>query len=384
VIAGGVGVNWNYRKIFMSGLVDYCCMGEGEKALIELCNMIKDRVEIYRDNIPDNIGSCVHGLDFFGQYIYFGKQAKPLDINKLPFPDYSIFPKERMTRIMQGKEFKMLQVEVDRGCPYQCTYCCAPALKKMYGKGYYRRKYHIRLLEELRYLQVKYNPDYLDINAETFLARPEHEFLAMTSILNAISIPYWCQGRPEDITEEKIKWLKWSGIADFQLGIEHGNEDFRRNWLKRKGSNKQIMKACNLLTEYEIPFTVNMILFPNLDTRETIFDGINLCREIDSEYLKTINVYHLALYKGTKLHEYYLKQGWIEENDKTNQLLSGSSTLKYIGLSKDEILGLQRTFPLYVKGDRPEEVIKIAERFDKKGEIMFEGLRQDFIRRYYS
>lgn len=383
VIAGGVGVNWNQDRLFDSGLIDCICIGEGEQTFVEICYVFK--------KYPNWIGTAWFGIagsiwkDSCNEILKSRKTKSLLDVNKLPVPDFSLFGEKRITRIMHGKEYRMIQIEVDRGCPYQCTYCCAPALKKMYGKGYYRRKSESRILAEIKELSDKYYPDYFDFNSETFLARPEDEITHLLAQYGGyFKIPFWCQARPEDITRDKIKFLKGAGVADFQLGIEHGNAGFRNKWLKRKGSNIQIKESCELLTEYEIPFTINIILFPNLDTRETIFDGINLCREIDSKYLKTINVYHLALYKGTWLQQYYFAQGWIDEGDKTNQLLSGSSTLKYIGLSKDEILGLQRTFLLYVRLKDMDDEIKKAEKMDTHGNRSFQSLSEIYRIRFYN
>ena len=105
IIVGGVGVNWNLARLFDSGLVDLVCIGEGEEALVEVCGQFKN----YQGKIPKNIvtyGNYKTGLIFVDGQL--PSQREPLDINKLPFPDYSIFPKERMIRIMQGKEYRML------------------------------------------------------------------------------------------------------------------------------------------------------------------------------------------------------------------------------------------------------------------------------------
>ncbi len=380
-VAGGVGVNWNQDKLLDSGLIHILCIGEGEETLVKICKMLEDpygKHYIY----PEIQGTIWRNI--VGQDIKENGFPEPLDINKLPFPDYSIFPKERMTRIMQGKEFKMLQVEVDRGCPYQCTYCCAPALKKMYGKGYYRKKNIDGLIDELKYLKEKYNPNYIDLNSETLLARRKDDLAYFSNLYKKhIKILFWCQGRPEDVTRYKLFILKEAGLVDFQLGIEHGNFAFRKKWLKRKGTNIQIKEACELLTEYQIYFTVNNIIgFPD-ETRELVFDTINLNREIDSPYLKTMNVYMMNPYKGTWMYDYCVKEGLLDPEAKSNQLLGGKD-IKYKYMTKEEFLGLQRTFPLYVKGDHPDEKIRIAERFDKKGQVMFEGLALDYKRRYYS
>ena len=39
-IAGGIGSTFNYEMILNSGLFTYACIGEGEEALVELCNKL--------------------------------------------------------------------------------------------------------------------------------------------------------------------------------------------------------------------------------------------------------------------------------------------------------------------------------------------------------
>ena len=58
---------------------------------------------------------------------------RPLtDINKLPYIDYDIWGKKRLGRPMFGKIYTMIHVEIDRGCPNNCTYCAAPVLRNFF------------------------------------------------------------------------------------------------------------------------------------------------------------------------------------------------------------------------------------------------------------
>jgi len=368
VIAGGVGVNWNYDKILDSNLVDVCCLEEGERTIIEICKKIENN--IYDWNIAGVVTKD-----------YWRNPSVITNINKLPYPDFDIFGEDRIKRVMHGKIFKMLHVEVDRGCPYNCTYCCAPALKRLQGEGYYRRKDSQRIIDEMKYLKNRYKLDYFNFSSETFLARPVGDFEKLLSeYALEIGLPFWCQSRPETITEEKIKLLKEHGCADFQLGIEHGNEKFRKKWLKRNNTNKQILDACELLEQYEIPYTVNNIIgFPD-ETRELIFDTIELNRRINP---KTHNCFMMNPYKGTWMYEYCVKEGLLEPEAVSKQLIGGKD-IKYRYMTKEELLGLQRTFPLYVKFDKNLwDTVRYAEEDSLIGNASFDALRLVYIDKYY-
>ena len=357
-VCGGVGATFNRERLLVSGLVNVVCIGEGEKAFLDFVN---SPAKLFYSN-------TMHSPDL-------------VDINQLPAPDFSIFEEDRIKRVMYGKPYRMLHIELDRGCPYACTYCCSPALKNIYGdNAYYRRKSVEKIRQELKSLVKDYQPDYIDFNSETFLARNLDEIRQlMTYYRKEIDIPFWCQSRPEIVTEDKIFLLRSGGVADMQFGIEHGNEAFRKKWLNRKATNEHILHGLGIVEKYKIPYTVNNIIgFPD-ETRELVFDTIEINRLINP---KTMNVYMMTPYRGTWMRQYCEDEGLLNDNDNTMQLLDGAD-IKYRYLSKKQFMGLQRCFPLYVKMPERKGEIEKAEKFDKEGNAIFEKLRTEYIERFY-
>ncbi|MEK7376166.1 MAG: radical SAM protein [Candidatus Margulisiibacteriota bacterium] len=286
---------------------------------------------------------------------------------------------------MHGKVFKMLHVEIDRGCPYNCTYCAAPSLKKMYAANncgnYFRQKRSGRIIDEMIYLKDKYQPNYIDFNAESFLARDINELKDFAvRYKTKIGLPFWCQSRTETVTEEKISVLKDMGCTDLQFGIEHGNEEFRKRVLNRHQSNGGMLKALKIVEKYGIPYSVNNIIgFPN-ETRELMFDTIEFNRLINP---KTMNCYILTPYSGTPIRDYCVDNGLLDRDAKTEQLLDGAD-IKNPYVNRNELKGIQRTFSLYARlpKDRWPE-IKLAESFDARGETAFEKLTEEFHNKFF-
>ena len=58
--------------------------------------------------------------------------TKPVDINKNPIIDTSLFEEARLYRPMAGKVYKMYPVETIRGCPYTCKFCNSPDQMRLY------------------------------------------------------------------------------------------------------------------------------------------------------------------------------------------------------------------------------------------------------------
>ena len=375
VIGGGVFVSLVPEEVINLPSVDMICIGEGEEPLVELCDKM------------------YHGEDYSNTQNLWVKRGggiiknpirKLVDINQLPYLDYDIFEKKRLYRPMFGKTYTMIHVEMDRGCPFDCTYCEAPQLRRLFQENkcgnYYRRKTVDRIVEELRHLVKKYSPDYINFNAESFLARPVGELKGLAECYKEIGLPFWCQSRPETVTEEKIKILKEMNCQNLQFGIEHGNEKFRTRVLNRHYTNKQMIDAFKIVEKYEIKYTVNNIIgFPD-ETRELIFDTIEVNRQINPT---TINCFLFTPYKGTYLHKYCVEKGYLADDGQVHQLVDGAE-LKMPTITYQELKGLQRTFPLYAKMPKEEwDKIRIAEKFDAKGNQIFRQLRKVYYERYF-
>ena len=167
---------------------------------------------------------------------------------------------------------------------------------------------------------------------------------------------------------------------NLQFGIEQGNEEFRARVLKRHYTNKQMIEAFKIVEKYGIQYTVNNIIgFPD-ETRELIFDTINVNQQIKPT---TMNCYIFAPYRGIELYKYCVEKGYTDKDDKVHQLLDGAK-LKMNSISYQELKGLQRTFSLYARMPESEfDQIRIAERFDDEGNKMFRRLRKVYYERYF-
>ncbi|MBI2450041.1 MAG: B12-binding domain-containing radical SAM protein [Candidatus Nealsonbacteria bacterium] len=383
VIAGGVLVTAAPEEIISHPDIDMVCLGEGEETLIELCQKIErgeDYSNIKNIWIKKDLPAGRQG----------GKIVKnPLrglqNIDALPYIDYEIWGRERLGRPMFGKIYTMIHVEIDRGCPNQCAYCAAPVLSNFFIKegcgSYYRRKKIPRVMAELEYLAKKYRPDYINFNSETFLAKPIEELKEFAGeYKKRIHLPFWAQTRPETITEQKLEILKEMGVDSMNFGIEHGNEEFRGRVLHRYGSNEQIVRGIRLVEKYQIPYTANNIIgFPE-ETRDLIFDTIELNRQLNP---RTINCSMFVPYRGTPLREYCLEKGYLDENAKVHNVTDGVR-LKMASISYEELKGLQRTFSLYIRFPKSEwPRIKIAEKFDEEGNGIFEEYKKIYREKYF-
>ena len=376
IIVGGVHPTFSPGKVINNENVDSICIGEGEGALLELCQKIE------RDQDITNIKNL--WVKSNGK-IYKNELREPVDINTLPYEDFDEFEKKRLFRPMQGKIYRMIPICMDRGCPFTCLFCAAPAQRKLYmdscGAAYFRIKSVSRIIEELQFQVKKYKVDYIYFNTETFFARGNDELEEFAKqYTSKINLPFWCQTRVETINEKRVKMLERMNCDRVSIGIEHGNEKFRIKILKKNFTNKQAIKAFVILAKSRIPVTVNNIIgFPD-ETRELAFDTINLNRKIKVD---SINAYFFTPYSGTFLRDYCISRRYLVPDVKTDNLMR-SSILNMPQFTPDQIKGLVRTFPLYVK--MPESYfkkIKIAEKLNEEGDRALKELRDIYFEKHF-
>lgn len=380
-IVGGVFPTFAPRKVLKNKEIDIVCVGEGEDALLELCIKLregKDYSNIENLWIEKETGEVIKN-----------QIRKVVDVDKIPLPDFSLFEEARLYRPMAGKIYRMFPVETHRGCPYSCSYCNSPAQRNLHNiehAGNYFRKRSVSMVKrELEFYKNEWGAEYFYFWADTFFAYTDKEFEEFVEMYNDIKIPFWCQARPEQITEERIRQLRSVGLHRMALGIEHGNEEFRRRVINRKTSNEVIIKAFEIISDYALPAGVsvnNIVGFPT-ETPELAMDTIQLNRSI-ADKVDTMNCYAFTPFHGTPLRELSVKMGYIEEDTFTG-CLTGEPVLNMPQFPKERIKGLMRTFSLYVRfGKEMWNDIQIAENSTPEGERMFSKLREEYIHKYFS
>lgn len=361
----------SYPQIKMIGI------GEGEETVLRLAERLRDGVNF--DDIPNTWVKKEDGT------IIKNPIGPLVDIEKI-MPDYSLFEKVRFYRPMGGKIFKTIPLETARGCPYQCTFCDSPMWARLYRDScnsiFLRRKGVDRLIEEIRYFVKEYNPELFYIIDDTFLARPIEELREFAHKYQEFKIPFWINTRPETITQEKADLLKEMNCYRMSIGVECGNEEFRRTKLRRFGSNEEILKSVNILSKSGLVFSVNnMIGFPD-ETRELIFDTIEFNRKLSGYDSLTVSIF--TPYHGSKLREEAVQKGYLDPNIIPTHTTS-SSSLSMPQLSVETIDGLMRTFTMYVGFPKTWwPYIEKAEKSTPEGREMFTKLKNIYQEVYFS
>lgn len=377
-IFGGVFPTFAPDLVMMYDNVDMLCVGEGENTIIDLANSIsngEDYSNVTNLWIRQNDGR-----------VKKNSISRPVDIDKLPpITDVGLFGEQRFYRPMGGKIRRLLPVETHRGCPYTCSFCNSPGQNRLYGDGdflkgmsFFRKKSMDIVKIEIENHINKHNVEYIYFWADTFLAWSDNEFDEFCKMYSDIRLPFWCQTRIETIDEEKFRRLKDIGLDRVTFGLEHGNENFRREVVKREYSNEDAVTKIKIVDKVGITFSINNIIgFPD-ETRELAFDTIELNRRFNSD---NTSCSILVPFHGTELHELAVKRGYLDPNVICAVSNSSQSVLNMPQWDKKDITRLRDVFAIYIKfpKDRWPE-IKQAET----DEELLSELREEFIKTYWS
>lgn len=376
-IAGGVFPTFATKLALSFPEIDIVCKGEGEDALLALCNALEKKQDYSNINnlwIKQKDGSIK------------GNPTKLIDMDKNPLIDMSIFEEARFYRPMAGKVYRMFPVETHRGCPYTCAFCNSPSQVQMYkkegGQSYLRKKSFESMRRELLFYKDDMKAEYLYFWADTFFSWKDKEFDEFCEIYQDIKLPFWCQTRVETVKKDRFEKLRDIGCARISFGLEHGNEEYRKTILKRTMPNSLITNNLKIVNEVGIPFSVNNIIgFPH-ETYELAFDTIRLNRTFDAD---DRNAYSFTPFAGTPLRDEAERLGLIENKTIVRSLLTSGTALNMPQFSPAKINGLVKTFNLYVKFPEsrwPE--IRRAEEDTPEGNRIYDELKNEFAERFYS
>lgn len=347
---------FDFPEIRMIGL------GEGETIVREVAEAVRQGLPLH--NIPGTWYRDDTGL------IHRNPCPPLVDINEVR-PDFSLFEPKRFYRPMGGRLFKMIPVETYRGCPYGCTYCNSPGMvsfAKDAGQGkFLRRKQMDVLRAEIQYYIDEFQPEFLYIMDDSFLARPQKDIYDFCDMYEEFKLPFWFNTRAETCAPELLKRLKEVNCYRLAASAECGNNDYRKHVLRRNITNEKLIRHFDDIADSGIAYSVDLMVGLPGETRELVMESIELIRQIRGYDALTVSVF--TPYHGTVLRDVAVKNGWLD----SKTICSGATTKSLLNmpppyLGPDEIVQLTSVLPMYCYFPKSEwDGIRRAETPDDEG-----------------
>lgn len=377
VIVGGVHATVSPDDVINNPSVDALCIGEGEKVWEEFLEKFKNGKDI----------SCIENLWLKNKQEIKKNPLRPLlseyELWKNPL-DLSLFDDRHIMSPFDGKMYRRGQVELSRGCPYNCSYCVNSAFKEIYkGLGKFFRVRPFDNLQEAIKNRLQAGCNMLQLQDECFFSV---QYPALERFCKwyqkVVRIPLLLQTRPESVTVEKVKLLADMGVpVQVSCGVESGSQRILRNICNRSTKIEQIKNAFHLIKKYNLRSTAyTMIGFPT-ETRAEVFETIHLIRECKID-ISIMSIFFP--FQGVPLRKYCLENNYITGREEARTFTDASILLNQ-PMSQQEIYNLRRTYSLYTR--LPEEYfpqIELCERDYENHKGLFKELVLLMDQKYYN
>ncbi|MEX0810924.1 MAG: cobalamin-dependent protein [Chitinophagales bacterium] len=264
LIAGGEHATAAPQYCMEQAPLDFIVLGEGESAVVELCNSLKE----------SNSFSEVPGIVYRNnEGINYSKGKKRIkDIEKIPWPAWHLFPVEEYfeNEMTYGvHRGRTLPIMATRGCPYDCTFCSSPL---MWG-----RKYQMRspkdFVDEIEHLYNTYKVDNFDLyDLTAIIVKSWIVEMCNEIIKRDLKITYQLPSgtRAEAIDFEVADLLYKSGCKNITYAPESGSDKVLKE-VKKKVKTKKMLESIKYSNQAGLNIKLNMIMgFPD-DTHKDIW-----------------------------------------------------------------------------------------------------------------
>ena len=312
------GVHPTIRPEECLNYADMVCVGEGEKALVELLNRMKGG-QYYH----------VHGIWFKHKEEIITNPIQPLTqpLDQIPFPDYDYRTHFILDKgCIQKMDIKLINKYLNgtyttmptRGCPFGCTYCCNNTFNKMYPNQKPLRKRSINNiineLVEARKLLPFIDSIYFDDDAFfCFSVNEIKEFCE--KYRENVRLPLAISGAtPSTLNREKLSPLVDAGLNFIRMGIQTGSERAKKLY-NRRHTNQQVERTVKIINEFKDKIKMpqyDIILDNPWETDEDSIETLMFLSKLPTPY--RLSIFTLSFYPGTELYIKAKKDGIINDD----------------------------------------------------------------------
>ncbi len=337
-VCGGIHPTLCSEEVIQEGGIDIVCIGEGEYPMLDLCTRLENENDI----------TSIQNFWVKKDGQVFRNPVRPLieDLDSLPMPDRDLFDFENSMDKAMGR----ISFMGSRGCPFNCTYCCNHALKKIIchkSSAYVRFKSVNRLMSEIKFCLNKYGtPKKIHFLDDILTLKPSWFNEFSSKYKQEISLPYVCNSRFDILNEEKIKSLKASGCIQLGLGLESGDEFIRVEVMNRKQEQSDIINTGRACHENNIDIHIFTIIGVPFENLRRALNTVKTAVALRPESVQTSIFYP---YENTKLYDICKENGFLTEK-KLDSYFQAETVLNLPNFPEYEIVFAYKNFNNFVKG----------------------------------
>jgi radical SAM superfamily enzyme YgiQ (UPF0313 family) len=312
IIFGGIHTTLNVRGVMNDNpWLDFGNVGEGDDSILELAAAIERGADT--SGISNVWARTPGGVKGNGS-----RRLK--DISTIPWMDLEGWQFERISENRRG----WVNVYMNRGCPYRCTYCHNNGVAKVLQEsfqtrtsnntdlGYLRLRSIDCMIGELKSILERYDfVKAFSFNDDTFTMDQEYMKEFLIRYREEIGLPWVCNTTVLDVDREMLQIMKASNCDLVRFGVETASSRIRKTVLRRDFANDKTEERFKTCREIGLrSFAYNIIANPTESLEETR-DTLRMNARLLPDGLKISLGYP---FPGTEYHDIAQGLDLIDEN----------------------------------------------------------------------
>ncbi len=293
---------------------DLLLKGEGELALLELCNNLRDAAD-------DTMGS---------RNVWFRRAAgdlvrnplRPLvqNLDDLQFRDYTT---HKHKYFIYGSTYvtgdpmygdPVFQMMGSRGCIYKCSYCYNSTYKKdVYpGQKWFRVRSPASMVEEILAARSHWNFKRIRFDDEVFNFQLDWLKDFCERYPRDVGLPFEVFIEPKLVNEERMSMLRDAGLSAVYMGVQ-SSERVTGHLYDRRVKNQTVSDIANMYHRLGIKPHFQLIFDDPVSTEEDkakLFDMISTFPHPYDLYL-----FSMTVFPGSELNKKLIASGLISQYD---------------------------------------------------------------------
>lgn len=367
LIAGGIDPTMFPDVYLHEDQYDLVIQGEGEITLPKMLSKLPSR----------------------GTFLY----GEMPDLDRLPFADREIWPDYAMrtTKNMLNFPGELPQIDMilQRGCPWQCKFCCGPGEQNLYTKQVGdKRVFNFRargvesVMEELNQLHARYPFRSIIFHDDQFIIREKwvaefcegmhrHSFAKRgVKFWAAVRADVICRhGEPGGLMEQ----MRDAGLLVVSIGFESFSDRLLK-WMAKGTTREQNFRAAEIAKRLGIRVYSNFILgMPGPDGVWRVEDDLETLAAVQKIQPDVASPSFFSPIPGSPFYEHYAKSGLmkIKDSDAIGQRNPNLGKIDGVDYQK-----LDRLMDSYLARYRSSNPLKHAAKILLKRAGLFDPARR--------